>query len=115
MLTKTLFGLAVDLLRLVISAMAEMTQLMMMWDFGTIWVSDLTHRPTEAQHVDTHYPSRREIDESDDLAGDKKTEPEREFIAMKERSGIVLAYGVFGLSSSALRMIDFVSRMYSLI
>lgn len=113
MLTKTLFGLAADLLRRVVSDMEEMIELMMMWDFGTIWVSDLTHRPTEAQHVDTHYPSRREIDESDDLAGEKKTEPKREFIAMKERSGIVLEYGVVGVSSPALRMIDFVSRMYS--
>ena len=83
--------------------MAEMIELMTMWDFGTIWVSDLTHRPTEAQHVDTHYPSRREIDESHDLAGEKKTEPRKEFIAMKERNGIVLEYEVFGISPLALR------------
>ena len=97
MLTKTLFGLAAILLRAVdvaISAMTEQMTQMRMANFITKWVSDLTHRPTEPQHGDTHYASRREVDESDDLAGQSKTEPKRHFITMRERNGIVLEYGV---------------------
>ena len=87
MLKKTLSGRAADLLKAVdaaISAMTEPMTQMRMAAFGTKWVSDLAPRPTEAQHGDTHYASRREIDESDDLAGQSKTEPKRRFITMRE-------------------------------
>ena len=64
MLTKTLFGLAADLLRAVdvaISAMADLIQRMMMSNFGTIWVSDLHPRPLEAQHGDTNYALEQKL------------------------------------------------------
>lgn len=93
MLTKMLFGLAADLLKAVdavIPIKEEPMTLMRMSDFGTIWVSDLTPRSVEAQHGDTYYASRREVDESDELAEERKTQSKGDFITMKERNGIVL-------------------------
>lgn len=57
MLTKTLFGLAADLLRAVnvaILAMAEPIMMMMKSEFGTKWVSDFTFLRRKMMILTTH-------------------------------------------------------------